>query len=339
MEIKQYRKQDMKKICIAVTGAAGQIGYSLLFRLASGEVFGKDTDICLRLLEVPAALRSAEGVAMELDDCAFSNLSSVSCYDDPKAAFCDANWVLMIGASPRKAGMERGDLIRANGPIFKIQGSSLSRAADDVRVVVVGNPCNTNALIAASHAPEVPQYQFSAMTALDEGRAKALLAKKISCPIKDITNMSVWGNHSTTMYPNFELAKIKGQPLAELIDEPQWFKTKFLEKVQKRGAEIIAVRGKSSAASAASACIDHIKNLNTPTPAGEWFSAAVMSPGELYGVPKGLMYSFPLRTLNSGKYEIIDNLTLSDFAKKKLQVSWQELEKEKALISDLLGTG
>lgn len=323
-------------IKVAVTGAAGQIGYSLLFRIASGEVFGKDTPVKLHLIELPQALKAAEGTAMELYDCGFSSLAGVEIFDSPEKGFDGINWALLVGSKPRGPGMERADLIRDNGPIFVAQGKALARAASDVRVVVVGNPCNTNCLIALHNCKDVPAHRFSAMTMLDENRARAQLALKSGQPMGEVTNLAIWGNHSPTMFPNFEHAKIAGQSATQVINERAWLEGEFLTTVQKRGAAIIAARGKSSAASAASACIDHIKNFLTKTPANDWFSAAVPTDGDAYGVPQGLVYSFPIRSRGAGEFEIVRDLELSEFAKGKLHTTTEELLGEREIVKELL---
>ncbi|MBI2603252.1 MAG: malate dehydrogenase [Deltaproteobacteria bacterium] len=320
-------------IRVAVTGAAGQIGYSILFRIASGEVFGKGTKVNLNLLEIPAVVKAAEGVAMELQDCAYKNMASVNCYDDATKAFAGAHWALLVGATPRGPGMERSDLIRENGPIFVDQGRALNKAASDVRIVVVGNPCNTNALIALHNCQEIPANRFSAMTALDENRGRALLSLKAKVPVEDVDKLIVWGNHSSTMFADFENARIKGKAVAELIKDENWLRTDFLKTVQQRGAEIIKARGKSSAASAASSCIDHVTNLLKP---GSLFSCAVPSDGSSYGIPKGIVFSFPVRTKENGTYEIDQTFKLSQFAKEKIKTSTDELLQERELIKDLL---
>lgn len=327
----------METIHVAITGAAGQIGYGMLFRLASGEVFGHDKKVHLHLLELPQAVKAAEGTAMELDDCGFETLAGVDCYDDPNNAFDGVNWALLVGSKPRGPGMERSDLIKANGPIFVGQGQALNRAASNVRVVVVGNPCNTNALIAQHNCREIPATQFSAMTALDENRAKAQLAKKASVGVEQIKNMIIWGNHSTTMYPDYENVKIAGKAAPEVISDQDWFESDFIPCVQKRGAAIIAARGKSSAASAGSACIDHIKRFLSPSKPGEYFSAAVPSDGKLYGIPQGLMFSFPIKSLGNGKYEIAADFKLSANAETKLKKTADELVAERDIVKDLLG--
>lgn len=325
----------MGTIKIAVTGAGGQIGYSLLFRLASGEVFGNQK-VELRLLELPDAIKFAEGTAMELEDCAFPALAKVDCFTDPHQAFDGINWALLVGAKPRGPGMERADLIRENGPIFVGQGKALGRAAKDVKVLVLGNPCNTNALIAQHACKDIPAQRFMAMTALDENRGKAQLALKAGVPVEMVTNFAIWGNHSTTMYPDFENAKISGKPVLQVIRDREWLEGEFMETVQKRGAAIIAARGKSSAASAASACIDNIKRLIHPTPKEQWFSAAVASDGSAYEIPKGIIYSFPLRSSGDGTYEIVRDLTISDFAREKLKKTADELVQEREIVKDLL---
>lgn len=326
----------MKQVNVAVTGAAGQIGYSLLFRLASGEVFGKGVKVNLSLLELPQAVKAAEGTAMELDDCAFESLGTINCYDDPAQAFSGSDWALLVGSKPRGPGMERGDLIKSNGPIFVGQGKGLSKANNGVRVVVVGNPCNTNALIAQHNCREIPARQFSAMTALDENRAKAQVAQKAGVDISRVSNLTIWGNHSSTMVPDFENCHIDGKPLEQTITDRAWLESEFIPTVQKRGAAIIAARGKSSAASAASACIDHVKSFLTPSPEGTSFSAAVPSDGEAYGIPKGIMCSVPVRSLGNGEYELVKGVELSDYMKGRLDLSVKELLSEREVIKDLL---
>lgn len=324
----------MKKVIrVAITGAAGQIGYSLLFRLASGETFGKDYKVHLNLLELPPVIKAAEGVAMEIEDCAFDALAGIDCFTDPNKAFDGANWVLMVGAKPRGPGMERSDLIRENGPIFIEQGKALNRAAKDLRVVVVGNPCNTNCLIALHNAGDVPAKVFTAMTALDENRAKAVIAQKVGVSVEDVDHLIIWGNHSNTMYPDFENATVNKSPLTSKIQDSEWLQKDFIKKVSQRGAEIISVRGKSSAASAGSACIDHIRRLNTP---GAVFSCAIMSDGNHYDIPKGIIFSFPVRSKENGAYEIEEGINLSAFAKQKIKASADELLQEREIIKNLL---
>ncbi len=321
---------------IAITGAAGQIGYSLLFRLASGEVFGPETPVELNLLELPEAVKGAEGTAMELIDCGFSSLRAVNVFDSATKAFEGINWGLFVGSKPRGPGMERKDLIRDNGPIFVGQGKALARAASDVRVVVVGNPCNTNCLIAQHNCKDIPATRFSAMTMLDQNRARAQLALKAKVDVRYVSHMAIWGNHSSTMYPDFENARIKNEPVGTMISDKSWLEKDFIVAVQNRGAEVIKARGKSSAASAASACIDHIKAFLHKTPNGEWFSAAVPSDGSAYDIPAGLIYSFPLRSSGKGEYEIVRDLKLSAFAKDKIRQTTQELLEEREVVKDLL---
>ena len=325
-----------RKVQVAVTGAAGQISYSLLFRLASGEVFGPDCQVVLRLLELPHSMKALEGVAMELQDCAFRTLASVECYDSPRRAFEGVNWALLVGASPRGPGMERNDLIRNNGPIFLDQGKALSYASSDVHVVVLGNPCNTNALIALHHCRDIDALHFSAMTALDENRAKAQLAKRAGVSTADVTNLTIWGNHSSTMFPDFENTKICHQPIESFISDRKWLENDFINLVQQRGAAVIKARGRSSAASAASACVDHIKKFLTKTPDGDWFSAAVPSNGSLYDIPKGLVFSLPVRADGMGGYQVVNDISLSSFAKAKIVQTSQELMREKEVVADLL---
>lgn len=325
-----------KKVKVAVTGAAGQIGYSLLFRIASGEVFGPDTKVTLSLLELPAALKAAEGTAMELYDCGFDALENIEINDDPAKGFDGVNWALLVGSKPRGPGMERNDLIKENGPIFTTQGKALARGASDMRCVVVGNPCNTNALIALHNCKDVPATRFSAMTMLDQNRARAQLAQKAGVGVDKVKNVAVWGNHSSTMYPDFYNATIDGKPVTEVITDDAWLKGEFITTVQKRGAAIIAARGKSSAASAASACIDHVMNFSRKTPEGEYFSAAVPTDGESYGIPSGLMFSFPIRSHGDGNYEIVQGIELNDFARGKVDTTKDELISERDVVKDLL---
>ena len=325
-----------KRVKVAITGGAGQIGYSLLFRLASGEVFGPDTIVDLNILELPVAVKAAEGTAMEIADCAFDTCGTVNCYDNAKDAFDGVNWALLVGSKPRGPGMERNDLIKSNGPLFVSQGEALTRAASDLMTIVVGNPCNTNALIALSHCKEIPASRFTAMTTLDENRAKAQLAQKAGTTVDKVKSMVIWGNHSTTMYPDFENATIDGKAVTDVITDRSWLEGEFITKVQKRGAEIIAARGKSSAASAASSCLDLMRNFDQGRPGNEVFSSGILTNGEWYGLPKGLVYSLPLIKSATGGYEVVDNIKLSDFAKNKIKISCDELEAEKKVISDLL---
>jgi malate dehydrogenase len=326
-------------IRVAVTGAAGQIGYSLLFRIAAGEMFGPDQPVVLQMLEVPveAAMNGLRGVAMELEDCAFPLLQGMVQTSDPAEAFKDANWCLLVGSKPRGPGMERGDLIKENGPIFTGQGRAINdNAAGDVRVAVVGNPCNTNCLIAMHSAPDVPNERFSAMTRLDQNRAQAQLAAKAGVAITEVANTLIWGNHSATQVPDFMNATIGGEPAAEVIGDRAWLEGEFFSTVQKRGAAIIAARGKSSAASAANALIDHVRDLASPTAAGQWRSVCVASDGS-YGVPEGLISSFPVRADGNGGWEIVQGVELDPFLTEKLAATAAELVAEKELVADLLG--
>ena len=323
-------------ISIAVTGAAGQIGYSLLFRIASGEVFGPEQPINLNLVELPQAVKAAEGTAMELLDCSFPTLNAVNIFDNPESGFDGTNWALLVGSKPRGKGMERKDLIRENGPIFVNQGKALARAANDIRVVVVGNPCNTNCLIAQHNCKDLPPQRFSAMTMLDQNRAVAQLANKAGTAVADVKNLTIWGNHSATMYPDFENAQIKGQPTTEVISDEAWLKEEFISTVQQRGAAIIEARGKSSAASAASACIDHVKNFITKTPENQYFSAAVPTDGSVYDIPSGLIFSLPIQSDGNGSYQIIENISITPFGKKKIAATIEELVSEREVIKDLL---
>ncbi len=326
-----------KPVTVAVTGAAGQICYNLLFRLASGETFG-DRPVHLKLLDlpIPAVQQAAEGVAMELMDCGYKTLTGVTVTGDPNEAFDGVNWALLVGAKPRGPGMLRKDLILENGPIFTTQGKALERAASDLRVLVVGNPCNTNALIAASNCNGIPDDRFTAMTRLDQNRAVAQLAQKAGVTNADISHMTIWGNHSATQFPDFEHARIGGNPAAEVIGDLEWLKGDFIKTVQQRGKAIIQARGKSSAASAANAAIDHVKEFERATPAGEWFSAAVVSDGS-YGVPAGLICSFPCTSDGQGGYSIVQGLEMSDWAQSKLDATVAELQEERTVVAGLLG--
>jgi len=324
-----------RTVKVAVTGAAGQIGYSLVFRIASGELFGPDTKVVLSMLEIPQAVQALEGVAMELNDCAFPTLAGIEISSDPNQGFDGANWAILVGAKPRGPGMVRGDLIRENGPIFTGQGKALAKGASDLRCAVIGNPCNTNCLIAANNADGVPANRFSAMTMLDQNRARNQLATRAGVPIEQVQKMTIWGNHSATQYPDFYNASIGGNAAASVINDDEWLKGEFIETVQKRGAAIIQARGKSSAASAANAILDHVKAFENPTPDGTWFSAGVVSDGA-YGVPEGLYFSYPLRTDDKGNYEIVTGLSHNDFAKEKLETTIAELAKERDIVKDLL---
>ncbi len=318
---------------VTVTGAAGAISYSLLFRIAAGEMLGKDQPIELRMLEITDAMEALEGVAMELEDSAFPLLRRMQLTDDAKEAFDGANVALLVGAKPRGKGMERADLLQENGKIFGPQGEAINEgAADDIRVLVVGNPANTNALIAMSHAPDVPNERFTAMTRLDHNRALAQLADKLSCPLGDITNMSVWGNHSPTMYPDLFNAKVKGETAADVVDDQVWIEEQFLPTVGKRGAAIIEARGASSAASAASAAIDHVHDWVLG--ADDWRSMAIHSTGD-YDIEEGIICSFPV-TCSDGKYEVVQGIELTDFSKEKIQASVDELKEEREAVKDLV---
>lgn len=325
-------------IRVAVTGAAGQIGYALLPRIASGQMFGPDQPVILNMIEIPVdkAMKALEGVAMELDDCAFPLLQDMVLTSDPNVGFKDVNWALLVGSKPRGPGMERGDLIRENGPIFTGQGKAINdHAASDVHVAVVGNPCNTNALICMHSAPDVPDERFSAMTRLDQNRAQAQLAQKAGVPTTSVQNTLIWGNHSATQVPDFYNTTIDGKSAAEVIGDQDWLSGEFFTKVQKRGAEIIAARGLSSAASAANGLIDHVRDLRTATPAGEWRSVCVKSDGS-YDVPEGLISSFPVRADGQGGHEIVQGLELNDFLKEKIAASAAELCGERDMVKDLL---
>ncbi|MDH4225297.1 MAG: malate dehydrogenase [Deltaproteobacteria bacterium] len=321
-------------IRVAVTGAAGQLTYSLIFRLATGEVFGPDQPVELRLLEIPQAMGHLQGVVMELDDCALPLLTSIHAADNPEEAFDGVNWALLVGAKPRGKGMERKDLLMDNGRIFVGQGKALERAASDLRVLVVGNPANTNCLIALSHAQSIPPQRFAAMTRLDQNRAQAQLALKSGRPVREVSNMTIWGNHSATQYPDFTNAKIGGRPASEVIPDKTWLQGEFISIIQKRGAAIIEARGVSSAASAANAVINHVKSMINPTPSGDWFSAGVVSDGS-YGVEKGLVSSFPLRS-DGTNWQIVQGVPLDPFSRQKLDASVKELQEERDTIRELL---
>ena len=324
-----------KRIRVAVTGAAGQIGYALLFRIAAGEVFGADTQVDLSLLELEKALPALSGVIMELEDCAFPLLKSIRATANPNEAFKDADWALLVGSVPRKEGMERGDLLKINGGIFIEQGKALSENAKKTCcVLVVGNPCNTNAFIAKETAKNISQKNFFAMTMLDQNRAVTQLAQKANVDVVEVKNVAIWGNHSATQYPDFYNALIKGRPATDVITDQEWLKTTFIENVQKRGAAIIKARGLSSAASAANAVIDTVRRLVTPTPKGEFFSVAVSSDGS-YGVPKGVMFGFPIRS-NGLEWEIVQGISLSSFAQGKIKTTLDELINEKNIVGELL---
>ncbi len=323
-----------KRIKVAVTGAAGQIGYQLIFRIASGQLFGPETEIELQLLEIEPALPSLNGVAMELEDCAFPLLKKVVCTADPKLAFNGVNWCLLVGSVPRKLGMERADLLKINGNIFVGQGRAINdNAADDVRVFVVGNPCNTNALIAQGHAPDVPADRFFAMTALDENRAKMQLAIKAGVSVTDVTNMTIWGNHSQNQYPDFYNAKIESRPVIEVIKDHEWLKNEFVPMIQQRGSAVIKARGASSAASAANAAIDGVVRLTTNTAPHNSFSVGCSSNGE-YGVDPGLIFSYPVR-VDHGVMRIVTGLELNAFGQEKFKLVLDELRQERDIVRSL----
>ena len=326
----------MKTVKVAVTGAAGQIGYAMLFRLASGSVFGPDTAVELQLLELEHALPALEGVKMELDDCAFPLLNKIITTSDPNVAFNDIDWGLLVGSVPRKDGMERNDLLRVNGGIFVGQGKAINdNAGDNARIVVVGNPCNTNCLIAMNNAPRISRDGWFAMTALDENRAKSQLAAKARTAVRDVSNLTIWGNHSATQYPDFYNAKINGKAAPEVINDEEWLQGEFIKTVQQRGSTIIKARGASSAASAANAALDTVTRINTPTPEDDWFSTAIPSDGS-YGIPEGLIFSFPLRSKGKGDYEIVQGLELNEFSKEKIQATSSELEMERDAVKEML---
>ncbi|GAA1938197.1 malate dehydrogenase [Amycolatopsis minnesotensis] len=319
---------------VTVTGAAGQIGYALLFRIASGQLLGQNTPVRLRLLEIPQAVKAAEGTALELEDGAFPLLAGTDIFDDAKQAFEGTNVALLVGARPRSKGMERGDLLEANGGIFKPQGEAINAgAAEDVKVLVVGNPANTNALIAQSHAPDVPADRFTAMTRLDHNRALAQLSKKLGAPVSEIKKLAIWGNHSATQYPSIFHAEVAGKNAAEAVNDQAWIADEFIPTVAKRGAAIIEARGASSAASAASAAIDHVHTWVNGTADGDWTSAGVVSDGS-YGVPEGLISSFPV-TAKNGKYEIVQGLEIDDFSRQRIDASVQELAEERDAVKKL----
>jgi malate dehydrogenase len=322
-------------IHVTITGAAGQIGYALVHRVASGQLLGADQPIVLRLLEIEPAMTALEGVVMEIEDGAHPLVEGIEATPDLAHAFDGASWCLLVGSVPRKAGMERSDLLEVNGGIFKPQGEAINaHAANDVRVLVVGNPCNTNCLIARSNAPDVPAERWFAMTRLDENRAKTQIARKAGVPVRDVTNMAIWGNHSTTQFPDFFHALVGGKPAPDVVTDRDWLEGEFLETVQKRGAAVIEARGASSAASAAHAAIDSVVSVRVPTPEGDWHSLAVVSRGE-YGVPEGLQFGFPVRS-NGATWEVVEGLEHNDFARAKIQVTTDELLAERGDVHSLL---
>ncbi len=323
-------------IKIAVTGAAGQIGYSLVFRIASGAIFGPEQPVALSLIEIPNALGALDGVVMELYDCAFPLLKSITPTADLDEGFREVNWALLVGSVPRKAGMERKDLLGINGKIFIGQGQAIEKnASADVRTLVIGNPCNTNCLIAMNNAKQIPPDRWFAMTRLDENRAKAQLAHKAGVEVTAVTNVTIWGNHSATQYPDFYNAKINGRAANEVIGDEKWLKETFIQTVQQRGAAIIKARGLSSAASAANAVVDTVRSLITDTPKEDWHSVALCSTGE-YGVEKGLIWSFPVR-VKGGTPQVVQNVPINEFSRGKIDASVNELKEEKSLVRDLLG--
>lgn len=322
-------------IRVAVTGGAGQIGYSLLFRLASGETFGPDQPVILQILEIPEAMDAVRGVVMELEDCASPLLQDVVATDDENKAFSGANWAILVGGKPRGKGMERADVIKDNAPVFVTQGQAINNhAADDIRILVVANPCNTNALIAMNSAPDIPADRWMAMTRLDQNRAAAQLAQKAGVPSSAITHLAVWGNHSPTMFPDFEHALIGGSPALDVIQDRAWFENTYLQSVQQRGKVVIDARGKSSAASAANAIVNHIQTMLDSS--ADWFSGGILSNGNPYGIPEGLVYSFPLRKMGGGGYEMVTGLVVSEYAKDRLRITADELIEERDAVSVLL---
>jgi malate dehydrogenase len=321
---------------VAVTGAAGQVAYAMLGRLASGEIFGPQTKVILQLLEIAPALPNLEGVAMELDDCGFPTLHDIICTDDPARAFRDVNFALLVGSFPRKQGMERKDLLGINGKIFVGQGKALAEnAAKDVRILIVGNPCNTNCLVAYNNGRDIPAERWTAMTRLDHNRARSALAKKAGVPKEAVTQITIWGNHSNTQFPDFTNARINGKPVSELISDRSWLENTFVSQVQNRGAAVIKARGSSSAMSAANGAIDHVKNWLNPTAANDWVSAATVSKGE-YGVPAGLVFGYPCRADGKGNFQVVSGLKLDAFGQQKFQATLKELEEEKDAVKDLL---
>jgi malate dehydrogenase len=324
-------------IRVAVTGAAGQVAYAMLGRLASGEVFGPDKRVILQLLEIPPAMGALEGVAMELDDCSFATLQDVIVTDDANKAFDGCNWALLVGSFPRKAGMERKELLGINGKIFVGQGKALAaKAASDVRILVVGNPCNTNCLVAYRNGRDIPAERWTAMTRLDHNRARTALARKAGVANAEVKQMTIWGNHSNTQYPDFTNARIGGRLATEVITDRTWLENSFLPLIQNRGAAVIKARGQSSAMSAANGALDHVKSLLRPTASDDWFSAAVVSKGE-YGVPAGLVFSYPCKSDGKGNYSVVSGVNLDAFGKQKFQITLQELLEEQAAVADLVG--
>jgi malate dehydrogenase len=325
-----------KTVRVAVTGAAGQVAYAMLARLASGEIFGPDVKVCLQLLEITPALAALEGVAMELDDCSFPTLQEIVCTDDANRAFKDVNYALLVGSFPRKQGMERKELLDINGKIFVGQGKALAaNAASDVRILVVGNPCNTNCLVAYNNGKSIPAERWTAMTRLDHNRARTALAKKAGVANEDVKQVTIWGNHSNTQYPDFTNARIKGKPAPEVITDRSWLENTFVPQVQGRGAAIIKARGLSSAMSAANSALDHVKSMLHATPGDDWVSAATVSRGE-YGVPKGMVFGYPCKTNGKGDFEVVDGLKLDAFGQDRFQKTLKELEEERDAVKELI---
>jgi malate dehydrogenase len=323
-------------IRVAVTGAAGQVAYSMLARLASGEIFGANQKVILQLLEIPQAMQTLEGVAMELDDCSFPTLQDMVLTDDPNKAFRDVNWALLVGSFPRKQGMERKELLGINGKIFVGQGKALAaNAAKDVRILVVGNPCNTNCYTAYNNGRDIPAERWTAMTRLDHNRARNALAKKAGVLNGDVTCVTIWGNHSNTQYPDFTNAKIKGKPATEVITDRNWLETVFVPQCQNRGAAVIKARGASSATSAANGALDHVKSMLTPTPANDWVSAAIVSNGQ-YGVPKGLVFSYPCKSDGKGNLTVVEGVKLDAFGQDRFQKTLAELQEEKDAVKEMI---
>src|SRR6266853_1529748 len=323
-------------IRVAVTGAAGQVAYAMLGRLASGEIFGPNRKVILQLLEITPAMPALDGVAMELDDCSFPTLQEVITTDDPNRAFKDCNWALLVGSFPRKQGMERKDLLGINGKIFVGQGKALAaNAAKDVRILVVGNPCNTNCLVAYNNGRDISAERWTAMTRLDHNRARNALAKKAGVANEDVTQVTIWGNHSNTQYPDFTNARIKGRPATEVITDRTWLENTFVPQIQNRGAAVIKARGSSSAMSAANGALDHVKSLLQPTPAGDWVSAALVSKGE-YGVPKGLVFGYAVRGDGKGNLSVVEGVKLDAYGQAKFQATLKELQEEREAVKDLL---
>ncbi len=324
-----------RPIRVAVTGAAGNVGYALVFRVANGDLFGPDQPVALQLLEITPAMKALEGVAMELSDCAFPLLAETVLTDDATVAFRDVNWALLVGARPRGKGMERADLLNLNASIFVAQGQALNKgAAPDVRVVVVGNPANTNCLVTMSHAQDIPRDRFTAMTRLDQNRAAAQLAIKAGVPVKEVSRVTIWGNHSSTQYPDAIHARISGQPAAQVIGDDAWIKETFIPLVQKRGAAIIEARGQSSAASAASAVINHVQSWYHGTPEDDWVSMGILGTGQ-YDTPRDVIYSYPV-TVRGGAYEVVEGLDMDDFARQRLAATTAELLEERAMVASML---